>query len=77
MLLPPTSMRRLLRTIGTPQAASDRHIGRMPDLMAAYQWLPLDDDGDGMSNDMELALNRHPRLNEAALAAALMLLIEE
>ncbi|MBX3401761.1 MAG: hypothetical protein KF873_23780 [Gemmataceae bacterium] len=45
--------------------------------MAAYQWLPLDDDGDGMSNDMELALNRHPRLNEAALAAALMLLIEE
>lgn len=77
VLLPPTSMRRLLRTIGTPQAADDRLIGRMPDLMAAYQWLPLDDDGDGMSNDMELALNRHPRLNEAALAAALMLLIEE
>lgn len=52
-------------------------IGRMPDLMGAYQWLPLDDDGDGMSNDVELALNRHPRLNEGALVSALVLALED
>jgi serine protease len=77
VLLPPMAMRTLLRVVGTPQAPDYRPIGRMPDLTGAYQWLPLDDDGDGMSNDVELALNRHPRLNEGALVSALVLVLED
>jgi serine protease len=72
-VIPPKVMRKLFRTIGTPQVApTNKAVGRTPDLKALWQWMIADDDGDGLLNIDELIAGRSPYLDERKLLPLLL-----
>ncbi len=51
--------------------------GRMPDLRAMHDRLAADNDGDRTNNGHEIAFNRNPDLNEAALGVIPRYIVED
>lgn len=70
-------MKRLVTKMKREKPVPAIALGRMPDLRAMYDWLVADNDGDRTNNGHEIAFNRNPDLNEAALGVILRYIVED